>query len=118
MDFKISDLRVDTFSPGANTGWGMLPQTAIRITHVPTGIYVEEKGERSQHRNRAEALRKLEVVFALLPECVDRKEEETRNSIIDEVILALIDRASPSDEMFLSSAIEAVEALKTKFTKE
>lgn len=114
MDFKISDLKVDVFSPGGNSGWGLKPEVAVRITHVPTGIYVEEKGDRSQHRNRAEAMRKLEIVFALLPECVDRKAEETRNSILDEAINKIESVVYPSNSAMLTHILQVLEDLKFK----
>lgn len=64
---KIEDLRIDAFG-GSSAGWIPRPGVAIRITHLPSGVFVEESGDRSQHRNRAEAMRKISVVCDMAPD--------------------------------------------------
>lgn len=84
IEINPADLKVDTYrASGAGGQHINKTESAIRITHIPTGTVVECQEERSQHKNRAKAMALLQArLLSVQQEKQQQERTETRRNLV------------------------------------
>ncbi len=78
IDLNPTEIRIDTFkSSGAGGQHVNVTDSAVRVTHIPTNIVVESQNERSQHKNKANAIEILKIKL------LQKKNLENKNILDD-----------------------------------
>lgn len=86
IEIKSDDIKIDTYRSGGAGGQHVnKTESAIRITHIPTGIVVQCQNERSQHHNKDEAMKMLKSKLVELKERAHKEKIEDLTGELKEI---------------------------------
>ena len=84
IQIKESDLRIDVFRAGGPGGQSVnTTDSAVRITHIPTGLTVSQQDEKSQHKNKSKGMKILRArLYELERSRIDKERSKDRKNMI------------------------------------